>query len=84
MNMHVYLVLRHSCLVQQHFCFMWQAHLISVMAPLHGATTLLFRIAGMSYQCFGTSVQYCTVPLSTYFAASLSFIVTSLCRQTFI
>ena len=43
------------------------------------ATTLLFRVAGTSVQCFGTSVQYYTVLLGTYCAASISFIVTSVC-----
>ena len=45
------------------------------MALLYSATTLLISVANMSVQCFGTFVQYCTVPSSTYCAAFLSFIV---------
>ena len=44
--------------------------MISATALLHSATALLFRVAGMSVQCFGTSIQYCTVPLCTYCAPS--------------
>ena len=75
----------------QHFCFVLQAHLFSATTLLHNATTLLFHVASMSVQCFNTSVQcfntsvqYCTVFSSTYCAASLSFIVTCLCRQILI
>ena len=48
---------------------------------MHCATTLMFRVAGTFVQCFDTSVQYCTIPSSTYCATSLSFIVTGLCRK---
>ena len=60
------------------------ALLNSATALLHRATTLLFCVTYRSVQCFGTYVQYCTIPLGTYCVASLSFIVTGLCRQTFI
>ena len=56
----------------------------SAMALLHSSTTLLIRVAGTSVQCFGTSFQYCTIPLGTYCVASLSLIVTGLCKKTFI
>ena len=51
---------------------------------MFSATTLLFSVAGTSDQCFVTFVQYCTVPLDTYCVVSFSFIITGLCRKTFI
>ena len=44
----------------------------------------LLRGASTFYLCFGNSVQYCTVPSSTYSVMPLSFIITGLYRQTFI
>ena len=70
MNRHILLVLQHS--------------LFSAMALLHSDTTLLLRGAGTFCLCFGTSVHCCTVPSGTYYAVSLSFIVTGIYRQTFI
>ena len=58
--------------------------MFSAKALLHSAMALLFRVVGMYVQCFGTFVQYCTVPLGIYCVASLSFIVSGVCRQIFI